>query len=236
MIIIYTLTDPRDGLIKYVGKTKNSLIRRLQCHESDARSRKTRNPNINWIKSLLSDGFHPIIEEIEKVDDAEWEHSEMFWIGQLKAWGFELKNMTIGGDRGGDWTGKHHSIETKAKIGKANEGSKNGFFGKTHSPEHKKKLSLLAKNNKGRKMSEAAINKLKNHVRSEDHKRNLSLSLLNNPKLTKKIYQYSMDGKQVAIWDSMKLAAESMGKDSSPIVAVCKGKRKTAYGYVWSYV
>ena len=46
MITIYTLTDPRDGLIKYVGKTKEKLRRRLQCHESDARNKKVRNLNI----------------------------------------------------------------------------------------------------------------------------------------------------------------------------------------------
>jgi len=236
MITIYTLTDPRDNLVKYVGKTKSTLKKRLQSHESDARTRKVRNLNINWIKNLLDNGLHPIIEELESVSEFEWEQAEIFWINQIRVWGFQIKNMTIGGDRGGDWTGKHHTVETKLKIGKANTGKNNGFYNKTHSELHKDKLRNLAKNRSGRKLSEDSIKKMKSHIKTENHRKKLSSALLNNPKLVKKINQISPDGEIVKTWSSIKSAAESIGKDSSLIVAVCKGKRKTAYGFSWKYV
>ena len=56
------------------------------------------------------------------------------------------------------------------------------------------------------------------------------------------INQYSLDGEYIQSFPSAKAAAESLGKISSTsngasshISDVCRGKRKTAYGYKWSF-
>lgn len=48
--------------------------------------------------------------------------------------------------------------------------------------------------------------------------------------------KYTRDGIFVGKFESVKQAAKSVGKnETSAISAVCKGKKKTAYGYIWKY-
>jgi len=88
---IYTLTDPRDGLIRYVGKADN-LKSRFQSHMKNENTRKC-----GWIKSLKKQGLKPIIEAIDIVPINEWQFWEQYWIQVTKSWGFDLYN----GDNGG---------------------------------------------------------------------------------------------------------------------------------------
>ena len=60
--------------------------------------------------------------------------------------------------------GKHHTEESKKKMGKPKDGEKNGMFGKNHTEESKKKLHDKMLGNKnpfyGKKHSEETKNKL----------------------------------------------------------------------------
>lgn len=49
------------------------------------------------------------------------------------------------------WLGGKHTTESIAKMSKAQQGSKNSFYGKTHSKETKKKLSKAHKGKVGKK-------------------------------------------------------------------------------------
>jgi len=49
------------------------------------------------------------------------------------------------------------------------------------------------------------------------------------------VIQYSLDGKKIASFPSLKLASKSTGIPSQNIGRVCKGKGKTAAGYKWEY-
>lgn len=49
------------------------------------------------------------------------------------------------------------------------------------------------------------------------------------------VYQYSSDGAFIRSWKSQMDAAVAMGISNSKICSVCKGKRATAGGFVWSY-
>lgn len=55
--------------------------------------------------------------------------------------------------------------------------------------------------------------------------------------LSKKVEQYSLDGKLLNEFDSILDAAIFLGKKEkrNHISAVCNGKRKTAYGFVWKF-
>lgn len=92
-IYIYTLTDPRDGILKYVGKAKN-LRKRFTLHKCDSRGKSK---VINWNRKLKSLGLEPIMEVVDECLESDWELMEQYWIAQMKAWGFPLKNMTSGG-------------------------------------------------------------------------------------------------------------------------------------------
>lgn len=56
-----------------------------------------------------------------------------------------------------------------------------------------------------------------------------------NPKIPKKVYQYTIDGNFVKVWEKATDAAKFMGCDESNICACCNGKTKTCAGYVWKY-
>lgn len=93
-IFIYTLTDPTTNLIRYVGKTK-SIKRRYAQHLSE----NSKTHKCNWIKSLKVKGIKPIIQIIDICDNKEdsiW--IEQYWISQFKTWGFNLTNLTEGGE------------------------------------------------------------------------------------------------------------------------------------------
>ena len=55
---IYTLSDPRNGEIKYIGRTFKKIKYRLSEHCAE----KDNNKKCNWIKSLAKQNLKPIIE------------------------------------------------------------------------------------------------------------------------------------------------------------------------------
>ena len=53
--------------------------------------------------------------------------------------------------------------------------------------------------------------------------------------IRKEIVQYSLDGDELTIFNSITEAARAIGGGTSRISACCKGERKSAYGYRWKY-
>jgi len=51
----------------------------------------------------------------------------------------------------------------------------------------------------------------------------------------KSVLQYAIDGRLVGRWDSVSIAGRAQNFDPRRICACCKGKRKSAYGFVWKY-
>jgi len=112
---IYTLTDPRDNIIKYIGKT-NNINKRFNLHLNEKNSNTKK---ANWINDLKNNNLKILdigtTEEINKL--------EIYWISQFKAWGFELKNFTNGGD--GGWDNKKHTPLSIEKMRNNNPNMKN---------------------------------------------------------------------------------------------------------------
>lgn len=56
----------------------------------------------------------------------------------------------------------------------------------------------------------------------------------------RKVRQLYPDGKVKAEYNSIREAAKSLGKekptDITHIIDVCRGRRKSAYGYKWEYM
>ena len=50
-----------------------------------------------------------------------------------------------------------------------------------------------------------------------------------------KVLQYSIDGNLIAEYNSILLAAESVGCRGCNIVSCCKGRTKSCHGYIWRY-
>ena len=157
-------------------------------------------------------------------------------------------------------SGYHHSEETRRKIGEGNRGKKRsdetrrklsethkGIKLKPFTEEHRKHLSEAAKKrgisdvtrekarvaNTGRKQSEETIMKrseaLKGHSVSDETRAKIRRGN------SKKVCQYTKDGVFVKEWDSLKQAQEELGMSNSILSQACKGKIKTAGGYIWKY-
>ena len=97
--IIYTLSDPETGEIRYIGKTTLPLKYRLTGHLYTKKERNGLvNHRINWIQSIVKRGLKPIIIEI---DSCKWEESqalEIYYIAKYKKEGYRLVNTSMGGE------------------------------------------------------------------------------------------------------------------------------------------
>ena len=98
MITIYTLEDPITKEVRYIGKTKKELVERMYSHISNYRLKKEKSHKNSWIKSLKQKNLKPIIKELDLVKEEDWEFWEQFYINLFKSWGFNLTNMTKGGE------------------------------------------------------------------------------------------------------------------------------------------
>jgi hypothetical protein len=103
---IYTLSDPRTGAVRYVGKTVDMAARLREHRRAVGRTAKAR-----WVKMLKGLGLSPVLEPLETVPVSKWQEAEVYWITQLKALGIKLLNGDCGG-LGSD----RLPVEVKQKI------------------------------------------------------------------------------------------------------------------------
>lgn len=191
MITIYTLKDPITNEVRYIGKTKRKLVDRMYSHTSNYKLEKEKSYKNSWIKSLKNKNLKPIIEELDLVEENNWEFWEQFYINLFKSWGFKLTNMTRGGE--GSSGGK-------------------GCLGYKHTEEAKKRISIANSKPKSKEwIQNAAKGKYK------------------------PISQYDLQNNYIRDWESTTTAAIALGDiNKKKNISNClKGKKKSAYGYIW---
>ncbi|PZV02225.1 MAG: hypothetical protein DCF32_15275 [Leptolyngbya sp.] len=95
---IYGLVDPRDGQVRYIGKTSCRLSLRLSRHIAAAKHEvENTYHRLNWIRELLALGLLPEIRELER-NPADWTEAEARWIQHGRSQGWDLTNGTLGGE------------------------------------------------------------------------------------------------------------------------------------------
>lgn len=82
------------------------------------------------------------------------------------------------------------------------------------------------------KSTEALLNYRKTEKYKQYEKINLQKAINKNKKT---ILQYLKDGTFVKKWDCVLYASKKLNIDNSDIIKCCKGKLKTAGGFVWRY-
>ena len=137
MVFIYALLDPHTNEIRYIGKTAYPDKRlRNHLHRSEIKKPSHRS---NWIRSLVENGYVPVMRILETVDAHHWHEAERRWIAKCRDEGCRLVNMTPGGDGGmlPEWIsdamrenmsishiGKKRSVESRAKQSSTMKGRK----------------------------------------------------------------------------------------------------------------
>lgn len=71
---------------------------------------------------------------------------------------------------------------------------------------------------------------------SDETRRRMSNAHINNPKISKRVAQFTKGGELVSEYPSASELYRISGMRPNHILECCNGKRKTAYGYVWRFV
>lgn len=125
-------------------------------------------------------------------------------------------SVSLGGSNNGMY-GKSHTPESRIKMSNSRFGVNNIWYGKIKSKEYRDKISG------------GMIEYYKNNSVSNETKNKISNSI------STPVNQYSINGNFIKTHRSSSLAGDSLGIDPSCIIKVCKGKRKTAGGFIWKY-
>ena len=203
-VYIYSLKDPRDYQIKYIGKTVD-IDRRYKQHIENNTNKKSLKSS--WILSLLQSGLLPILEIIEQCNDCKWQEREQYWIRYYKELGFDLKNMTLGGESNNGY------VFTPEDRLKQSESQKLRHKTTPFSMETREKLSKKAKQ---------TLNGLDNLK-------------LGSKKSQIPIIQKSKDGEIINQWDSLQQASDELSIERSNISHCLRGRIKTSGGFKWEY-
>ena len=221
--VVYCHTNKINGK-KYIGITSQMPEKRWGngCNYKE----KNQTKFFRAIKKYGWDNFeHEIIEKdiptLEEANEKERYYIE-FYDSFKKGY-----NSTHGGDGA---TGYKHTKEEKEKISKNNARYWKGKHLKQEAIEKRRKKIT------GLKQSQETINKriakTKGQKRTEEFKqycRELMIERYRN------ILQYDLQGNFIKEFLCAKDASKETGAHASAILKVCKGKGKTAGGYIWKY-
>lgn len=175
--VIYTLSDPRTNIVKYVGCTSN-LKKRMWGH----RASKYKNNVSIWVKELSYCGVRPYVDVIDIIDQKDVVEKEKFYIWQFSQ-KFELLNMNAGG--GGTVYGRI-SGEKNPMFGVRLRGESNPFYGKKHSEET---IQILRE-----KCGHTGIDKVWNKGKTGVYSQELIQKMKSNQPNLKPIVVNDMDG------------------------------------------
>lgn len=248
----------------YIGKGKND---RMFHHLKDCKRFET--DFYKKLNDLISENNSPIILKIKEFDDEiesfNFEKKLIETIGRVNFGGL-LYNMT---NRGAGVPGYYFTDEVRDKIRKKsiddkyhlrfpnNSGENHPMWGRIHSDEVKKKMSIkrrtriitdetkkkISDSHKGKVLSEDTKNKLRDinigKKLSIETKKKISDSKKgkkswNYGNIKDIILQLDMYNNIICEWISL-IDIENAGYQKSNVINVCNGKRKTHGGYKWIY-
>lgn len=218
---IYTLTDPITNQIRYIGKTVN-LKRRYTSHSSIKENIKENTHRSKWVLSLLNKGLKPIMHVIDQTNH-DWQKLEKFYIQKYKNEGFDLCNLTLGGDGG---TG--HS---KYKEFIIYQFDKNGQL-----------INEFQNTKIAAKQSNTSFENIKRCIRGTYKtaggfywSKEKNFKSKNRNHNAKYVYQYDLNGNFIKKFNSVYEAAKETNIQRNSIKNCCHGKQKRAGKYQWKF-
>lgn len=115
-VFIYALSCPVTGRTRYVGKSKDPIVR-YKRHISNANFKT--HPCAKWVKRLATNGHVPVLEILDEVSIREWKALEGAYIYFFRSQKIRLLNVSSAG--GGVIK---HTKRSKEKMSRALSGRK----------------------------------------------------------------------------------------------------------------
>lgn len=153
---IYSLSDPRDGLVRYIGKTIHPN-KRLNEHISQSKNSPYFNrPVSKWIGRLLELKIKPQFKILHTVSSDKWTDTEIEFIAHYKQF-CNLLNSNSGG-----YGNNNPSEDVRKAISLRTKGKLNPFYGRKHTNEAKRKMraSTLLEKPKTKEHMELMLKKM----------------------------------------------------------------------------
>lgn len=230
--IVYCHTSPSGK--RYVGTTSTSLSHRFQ----DGLGYR-KNP-LFW-EDICKYGWDAFTHEV-LFSDLDREAALDIEYRLIHEW--NLLDSNYGYNL---WDGKGgRSKDSAERVSESRRGNQR-CLGRVLSPKTKEAISKSLKKYYqthsgtflGKKHSQATIELLKQRTISDESRRLMSqnhadISGSKNPS-ARAVRQLTKDGELIAEYPYAKAAAEQYGIDLSSIIKCCRGKIKSAGGFVWQY-
>lgn len=219
MCVIYGLSDPRTNQLRYVGKTRQTLARRLGRHLSPSYLRALTHKN-RWLRSLLRAGVHPVIEVLEVcASPLLLDEAERFHIAYWRMIGAHLTNGTDGGDGG--------------RCGVQTEAHRAALLVAARRPRSSTWKARISVAKQGVPMSAAARQKMS---ASHQARRRTPWSEEHRLAISRGKGGRSVVDENGVIYLTLKAAARSLGLNVGHAWQCAHGKRKSAHGHVLRFV
>ncbi len=222
--IIYLVTNKINDL-KYIGQTIRPLKKRWEEHVQRAFSSTEKQKYYfqTAIKKYGPENF--LIEKIDEADSSEELNlKEEYWIKFYNTYLGEGYNLTPGGESG--------YVRAVCKL------SENGELVQEY-----ESITAAARDN-GLKAVSSIINCCKGEYLTaggvqwcykEDLIKHIGVKKKEKGQTNEKVLQYDLNGNFIREWRSILEAETTLNIAHSKICAVCRGKCKTAGGFVWKY-
>lgn len=201
---------------------------------------------VYFYRAILKYGWNNIEHKIlvSEISYTEAINLEKYYINIYKSNNLNFGyNLTEGGE---GTLGFHHSEKTKEKISAKHIGRKipkevvekivSKNKGKKRTDEFRKKISEIK--SKQSEYTKKKISTSKTGIsHSKEHCANISKALKGRKNIwnNKAVLQYSKDGEFIKEWENVSLVTKSLNIHQSNIIACCKGKLKSAGGFIWKY-
>ncbi|TAK97633.1 MAG: hypothetical protein EPO08_21015 [Rhodospirillaceae bacterium] len=230
--LIYGLIDPRNGELRYVGKSTSGLKRPRQhifpsMIKAAGDTYKTR-----WLRQLLAKNLKPDIEVLENCDSPEdLNEAERHHIAYWKFLGCRLTNLTSGGD---GLCGYRHTDESRFKISKALQRH-------STSPQTSKRVAEANRERVWSAEDRKKLSSIRLGVRfSDEVRRKMSLAQQNQSAETRVRRAWTLGGRSFSdqygnVYQTQMEAARALNLHASNINQVLKGRRGHTGGFVFTY-